>query len=60
MGISIQRCAVKPFGVVSLKTYLGRPWKDFSKTVIMQTEIDAVVEPGEYLNTGPRAGVEKR
>ncbi|MCL7043079.1 hypothetical protein MKW94_012456 [Papaver nudicaule] len=77
-GISIQRCTIKPFGVVSLKTYLGRPWKDFSTTVIMQTEIDAVVEPvgwlpwvsnveppntifyGEYLNTGPGAGVERR
>ncbi|RZC85869.1 hypothetical protein C5167_026547 [Papaver somniferum] len=78
-GISIQRCTINPFGVVSLKTYLGRPWKDFSTTVIMQIEIDdAVVEPvgwlpwvsnveppktifyGEYLNTGPGAGVEKR
>ncbi|KAI3920685.1 hypothetical protein MKW92_021046 [Papaver armeniacum] len=77
-GISIQKCTIKPFGVVSLRTYLGRPWKDFSTTVIMQTEMDAVVEPvgwlpwvsnveppntifyGEYLNTGPGAGVEKR
>ncbi|OVA03699.1 Pectinesterase [Macleaya cordata] len=56
-GISIQKCFIRPFGTVTARTYLGRPWKDYSTTVIMQTEIDAVVEPVGWLpwvaNTEP-------
>ncbi|XP_010440281.1 PREDICTED: probable pectinesterase/pectinesterase inhibitor 58 [Camelina sativa] len=31
------------------KAYLGRPWKQFSRTIIMRTTIDDVVDPAGWL-----------
>ncbi|CAO2163175.1 unnamed protein product [Urochloa humidicola] len=59
------------------QTYLGRPWKEYSRVVFMQSYIAGVVRPegwlawdgefaldtlyyGEYMNTGPGAGVGAR
>ncbi|KAJ0981005.1 hypothetical protein J5N97_009260 [Dioscorea zingiberensis] len=50
-GISIHNCTVRaapdleagPAG--STKTFLGRPWKEYSRTVYMQSFIDQIVEP---------------
>ncbi|TVU05671.1 hypothetical protein EJB05_48843, partial [Eragrostis curvula] len=59
------------------QTYLGRPWKEYSRVVFMQSYIGGVVRPegwlawdgdfaldtlyyGEYMNTGPGAGVSGR
>ncbi|PIA43270.1 hypothetical protein AQUCO_02000596v1 [Aquilegia coerulea] len=47
-GISIQRSTITPLGNVTSKTYLGRPWKDFSTTIIMESEIGAVVDPSGW------------
>ncbi|EOA39982.1 hypothetical protein CARUB_v10008670mg [Capsella rubella] len=44
-GMSIQRCTISANGNVIAPTYLGRPWKEFSTTVIMETEIGPVVRP---------------
>ncbi|GJN03663.1 hypothetical protein PR202_ga21134 [Eleusine coracana subsp. coracana] len=61
----------------STQTYLGRPWKRYSRVVFMQSWIGGVVRPegwlawdgefalhtlyyGEYMNTGPGAGVAGR
>ncbi|KAL2459674.1 putative pectinesterase/pectinesterase inhibitor 28 [Forsythia ovata] len=33
--------AVKP----AIQAFLGRPWKEFSRTIIMQTEIDGFIAP---------------
>ncbi|XVF27150.1 hypothetical protein REPUB_Repub14bG0081800 [Reevesia pubescens] len=44
-GISIQKCSITASGNLTAKTYLGRPWKEFSTTVIMQSEIGAFLDP---------------
>ena len=44
-GISIQKCTLSPFDNVTASTYLGRPWKAYSTTVIMQSEIGSFLNP---------------
>ncbi|GMN37948.1 hypothetical protein TIFTF001_007234 [Ficus carica] len=63
-GTSIHNCTIKAADDLAsnnggAKTYLGRPWKEYSRTVYMQSYIDRVVDPigwrewnGDYaLNT---------
>ncbi|KAK9100925.1 hypothetical protein Scep_024355 [Stephania cephalantha] len=52
-GISIHRCTITPNGQVTAKTYLGRPWKDYSTTVIMGSKIDGVVDPVGWIEWLP-------
>ncbi|PKA49556.1 Pectinesterase 3 [Apostasia shenzhenica] len=48
-GISIQGCTIAPYDSVTRPTYLGRPWKNYSTTVVMKTEIGGVVDPAGWL-----------
>nr|QIR83173.1 pectin methylesterase 15 [Cunninghamia lanceolata] len=79
-GISIQNCRIVASTDLdpvksSFRTYLGRPWKVYSRTVVIQSFLGDVVDPagwlewsyglenlyyGEYMNTGPGAKVEGR
>ncbi|CAN8269645.1 unnamed protein product [Cochlearia groenlandica] len=48
-GISIQNCRIRPsFELVSsnysVKTYLGRPWKEYSRTVYLQNHMDGFID----------------
>ncbi|KAJ8749053.1 hypothetical protein K2173_013498 [Erythroxylum novogranatense] len=53
-GISIQNCRVtaasdlKPVQS-SVKTYLGRPWKQYSRTVFIRTYLDSLIQPAGWL-----------
>lgn len=49
-GISIQKCKFSVFNVVTASTYLGRPWKDFSTTVIMQSDIGSFLKPEGWMS----------
>ncbi|KAL3572883.1 hypothetical protein D5086_026787 [Populus alba] len=40
-GISIQNCKIEAQSV----TYLGRPWKEYSRTVVMQSLLDGSIDP---------------
>ncbi|KAL2556641.1 putative pectinesterase/pectinesterase inhibitor 41 [Forsythia ovata] len=47
-GISIHNCTIRPvddLNSTSIQTYLGRPWKEFSRTVYMQSFIDGFINP---------------
>ncbi len=43
-------------GAPGVKTYLGRPWRDFAKTVFLRTEMSEAVQPAGWDNwQKPRA-----
>ncbi|GLJ04820.1 hypothetical protein SUGI_0004330 [Cryptomeria japonica] len=44
-GFSIQNCQVS---AESIRTYLGRPWREYSRTVFMQSFLDANVDPAGW------------
>ncbi|KAJ7963362.1 Pectinesterase [Quillaja saponaria] len=45
-GISIQNCKFYPLETsLTAPTYLGRPWKEFSTTIIMQSDIGPFLNP---------------
>ncbi|KAG4403998.1 hypothetical protein GLYMA_01G240300v4 [Glycine max] len=49
-GTSIQQCNLTPSSdlkpvVGSIKTFLGRPWKKYSRTVVMQSTLDSHIDP---------------
>ncbi|KAE8689708.1 Pectinesterase/pectinesterase inhibitor 18 [Hibiscus syriacus] len=52
-GTSIQSCNIIASSDLqpvkgSVKTYLGRPWKEYSRTVIMQSFIDNHIDPSGW------------
>ncbi|KAJ1383707.1 Pectinesterase, catalytic [Sesbania bispinosa] len=53
-GISIHNCRVtaasdlKPVQS-SVRTYLGRPWKQYSRTVFMKTYLDSLINPAGWM-----------
>ncbi|XP_068639135.1 pectinesterase-like [Aristolochia californica] len=52
-GTSIQNCDVSPSADLipvkgKIKSYLGRPWKEFSRTVYMQSFIDNHIDPSGW------------
>lgn len=49
-GTSIQNCDIIASSdlapmIGSVKTFLGRPWKEFSRTVVMQSNIGDLIDP---------------
>ncbi|KAK4778074.1 hypothetical protein SAY87_018261 [Trapa incisa] len=49
-GLSIQKCTFSALdGKLTAPTYLGRPWKDFSTTIIMQSYIGGFLNPKGWI-----------
>ncbi|KAL2542650.1 putative pectinesterase/pectinesterase inhibitor 32 [Abeliophyllum distichum] len=48
-GFSIQFCNISVEPNVSNPTYLGRPWKNFSRTIIMESYISEAIRPEGWL-----------
>ncbi|WCJ22890.1 Plant invertase/pectin methylesterase inhibitor superfamily [Euphorbia peplus] len=52
-GISIHRSRVRPMPELmaakgSIKTFLGRPWRKYSRTVFMETDLDGFIHPAGW------------
>ncbi|XP_073283752.1 probable pectinesterase/pectinesterase inhibitor 7 [Primulina huaijiensis] len=52
-GISIQNCTIQAAddlanSTTNIKTYLGRPWKEYSRTVYMQSYIGSSINPAGW------------
>ncbi|XP_078441588.1 pectinesterase-like [Wolffia australiana] len=49
-GIVIQRCTIGGASDLpsSTRTFLGRPWKEYSRTVVMQSTISSVIDPAGW------------
>ncbi|GLJ13607.1 hypothetical protein SUGI_0216260 [Cryptomeria japonica] len=53
-GISIHKCVVSASSDLqavkgSIKTYLGRPWKEYSRTVFLQSTLGDLIDPAGWL-----------
>ncbi|GJU64561.1 pectinesterase 2-like protein [Tanacetum coccineum] len=52
-GISIHNCRVTAApelqGVSGVKTYLGRPWKQYSRTVFLKSNLDSLIDPAGWM-----------
>ncbi|KAF3668840.1 putative magnesium transporter NIPA3-like [Capsicum annuum] len=49
-GISIQNCTVMPWGnLTGINTFLGRPWKNYSTTVFMQSNLGRFIHPNGWM-----------
>ncbi|XP_020108348.1 pectinesterase-like [Ananas comosus] len=53
-GISIHKCKVAAAADLipvqsNFSTYLGRPWKQYSRTVYMQSFLDSLIDPAGWL-----------
>ncbi|CAJ1972402.1 unnamed protein product, partial [Sphenostylis stenocarpa] len=49
-GIVLQKCTIKPDDKLvpvkdKIRSYLGRPWKEFSRTIVMESEIGDFIHP---------------
>lgn len=53
-GIVLQNCRILPDPILEpeksrFSSYLGRPWKEYSRTIIMETEIGDLIHPDGWL-----------
>lgn len=62
-GISIQNCRIEAApdlaeDLSSFKNYLGRPWKEYSRTVYMQSYIGDLIYPSGWLEWNGTVGLD--
>ncbi|XP_031500107.1 pectinesterase-like [Nymphaea colorata] len=49
-GFTIQNCRVAPDpDSAPAKAFLGRPWKEYSRVVVMQSQLDGFVDPAGWM-----------
>ncbi|XP_014498983.1 putative pectinesterase/pectinesterase inhibitor 45 [Vigna radiata var. radiata] len=53
-GFVLQKCVIKAADDLvplkgTVKNYLGRPWKEYSRTIIMETQIEDLIHPDGWL-----------
>ncbi|KAL9224631.1 hypothetical protein vseg_000649 [Gypsophila vaccaria] len=53
-GFVLHNCRIRPDKSLEpvktmFKTYLGRPWKEYSRTIVMETSIEDLVDPAGWM-----------
>ncbi|GAB2291597.1 Probable pectinesterase/pectinesterase inhibitor 13 [Dionaea muscipula] len=53
-SIVLHNCRIQPHpelepGKAKFKTYLGRPWKEFSSTIVMESTLSDIIQPEGWL-----------
>ncbi|KAL3812803.1 hypothetical protein ACJIZ3_014071 [Penstemon smallii] len=48
-GFSLHLCNISVEPGVTTRTYLGRPWKEYSRTIIMKSYISGAIQPEGWL-----------
>jgi len=53
-GIVLQNCKIQADNALvpvktTIRSYLGRPWKEYSRTIIMESTIDDLIHPDGFL-----------
>ena len=54
IGISIHNCTIRAadelaWSNITFETYLGRPWKNYSRTIYIETFIDSLINPACWI-----------
>lgn len=61
-GISIQNCTIFPTDELSnsptVKNFLGRPWQNYSRTVILVSYIDGFIDPSGWSRWSSNQGLD--
>ncbi|PKU61593.1 pectinesterase [Dendrobium catenatum] len=62
-GISIQRCKITSAAELipvesDFQSYLGRPWKKYSRTVVLESYIGSLIEPAGWSEWNGSVGVD--
>lgn len=52
-GFSIQRCRISPFGELTARSFLGRPWNNYSTVVVMESDIQGIIDPSGWVQWTP-------
>ncbi|KAK4483717.1 hypothetical protein RD792_010919 [Penstemon davidsonii] len=52
-GIVFQNCLISSLGNFTAKTFLGRPWFNYSTTVVMESQIEGVVDRVGWVSWEP-------
>jgi pectinesterase len=61
-GLVIQNCQIKAardLNTATTKSFLGRPWKLYSRTVVMESFIDSLIHPEGWLRWDKEAPTDK-
>ncbi|KAG9158808.1 hypothetical protein Leryth_013701 [Lithospermum erythrorhizon] len=60
-GFTVQNCMIAASGYSrgSYDSYLGRPWRQYSRAVIMQSSIDGVISPQGWIEWEGTSGYDK-
>ncbi|KAJ8750993.1 hypothetical protein K2173_016174 [Erythroxylum novogranatense] len=55
-GFSLQRCQITPDADLTMPAFLGRPWRDYATTVVMESFMGRFLDPLGWVELNPNGG----